>query len=65
MLEIERKFYKLFAENGCEHIPFPDDLREELRGYMTESWAEIESRVDPEMWKAYNEAVDRYSKEFA
>lgn len=57
--EKSEEFYKIFETAGCQHITIPDELREELKTKMTQSWAEIESRADPEMWALYNETVER------
>ncbi len=53
------ELYQVFEDAGCQHIQIDSAVRDEMKKRMSESWSEVESRVSPELWKAYDDAIKR------
>jgi tripartite ATP-independent transporter DctP family solute receptor len=53
------KYLELFEKTGCKHISLPDDVLAEMKERVSTTWGEVESRVSPQMWEAYNAAIER------
>ena len=48
-----------FEKEGCKPNSISEDVLAEMKERVSTTWGEVESRVSPEMWEAYNAAIER------
>ena len=56
------KYYSIFAEAGCEHVGIDEALLEQIKASVEPTWTEVESKISPELYAAYNKAIEDASK---